>query len=124
LFAAFESLIPVNFIVGLKQEQSSIRRGLARIETIRETNFIASGYIVTGVTTVLLVVGMVLAKVDPFEESLFFTGVTTFVLVFLNLLIRDLDNPFGYYEKDSAEDVSLKPLDDLIENLRARSLAT
>jgi len=34
-------------------------------------------------------------------------------------LIHDLDNPFGYYERDSAEDVSLKPLDDLMAHLEA-----
>jgi hypothetical protein len=41
------------------------------------------------------------------------------ILVNLILPIRDLDNPFGYDEGDSAEDVSLKPLDDLVENLKA-----
>jgi hypothetical protein len=30
------------------------------------------------------------------------------------MLIRDLDNPFGYYEKENyADEVSLKPLFDL-----------
>jgi len=37
-----------------------------------------------------------------------------FLLSFLILLIRDLDNPFGYYENGSTEDVSLKPLEDFI----------
>jgi hypothetical protein len=37
---------------------------------------------------------------------------------FLGLLIQDLDNPFGYYEGDSVEDVSLKPLEDVISRLR------
>lgn len=59
-----------------------------------------------------------MSKIDPFYESLFFVGVISFLMVFLNLLIRDLDNPFGYSEGDSVEDVSLKPLDDLIDNLR------
>jgi predicted membrane chloride channel (bestrophin family) len=72
-------------------------------------------------TTLMLVIGLVLAKIDPFYESLFFVGVITFLLVFLNLLIRDLDNPFGYYEQGSAEDVSLKPLDDLAAHLSALS---
>ena len=40
------------------------------------------------------------------HESLFFVGVITFLLAFLNLLIRDLDNPFGYDEADSTEDAS------------------
>jgi len=69
------------------------------------------------ITTVLLTLGLIFSKIDPFYESLFFVGVITFLLTFLILLIRDLDNPFGYYESDSAEDVSLKPLDDLIGKL-------
>jgi predicted membrane chloride channel (bestrophin family) len=120
-FTAMEPLTQANFIVRLKQEQSNVRRILVRIHTIRETSFISSGYMVAEATTLMLVIGLVLAKIDPFYESLFFVGVITFLLVFLNLLIRDLDNPFGYYEGDSAEDVSLKPLDDLAEHLSAVS---
>ena len=118
-FVAFESLTQANFIVRLKQEQSNVRRLLVRIHTIRETSFISSGYMVAEITTLLLIGGLILSKIDPFYESLFFVGVITFLLVFLNLLIRDLDNPFGYYEGDSAEDVSLKPLDDVIAHLRS-----
>jgi len=33
----------------------------------------------------------------------------SYLLLFLTFLIRDLDNPFGYYEHTSSEDVSLKP---------------
>jgi predicted membrane chloride channel (bestrophin family) len=117
-FVAFEPMMQANFIIRLKQEQSTARRLLVRIHTIRETSFITSGYLVAQITTLLLVGGLILAKIDPFYESLFFVGVITFLLVFLNLLIHDLDNPFGYYEGDSAEDVSLKPLDDLASHLR------
>lgn len=117
-FVGFESHTQANFIVRLKQEQSNIRRMLVRIHTIRETSFISSGYMVAETTTFLVIVGLILSKIDPFYESLFFVGVISFLMVFLNLLIRDLDNPFGYSESDSVEDVSLKPLDDLIDNLR------
>jgi len=117
-FVAFESLTQANFIVRLKQEQSNLRRTLVRIHTIRETSFISSGYLVAQITTLLLVAGLILSKIDPFYESLFFVGVITFLLVFLNLLIHDLDNPFGYYDGSSAEDVSPKPLDDLMDHLR------
>ena len=37
----------------------------------------------------------------------------------LILLIPDRDHPFGYHAGNSAEDVSLKPLDGLVENLKA-----
>jgi hypothetical protein len=35
-------------------------------------------------------------------------------------LLRDLDNPFSYYEKDSVEKVSLRPIDDLKARLEAK----
>jgi hypothetical protein len=114
---AFEPLTQANFIVRLKQEQTNIRRLLIRIHTVRETSFVSSGYMIAEITTVLLTLGLIFSKIDPFYESLFFVGVITFLLTFLILLIRDLDNPFGYYESDSTEDVSLKPLDDLIDRI-------
>jgi predicted membrane chloride channel (bestrophin family) len=116
-FIAFEPLTQATFIARLKQEQTNIRRILVRIHTVRETSFVSSGYMIAEITTVLLILGLISSKIDPFYESLFFVGVITFLLTFLILLIRDLDNPFAYYESDSTEDVSLKPLDDLIQRL-------
>lgn len=116
-FLAFEPLTQATFIARLKQEQTNIRRILVRIHTVRETSFVSSGYLIAEITTVLLVLGLIFSKIDPFYESLFFVGVITFLLTFLILLIRDLDNPFGYYESASTEDVSLKPLNDLINKL-------
>lgn len=117
-FVDLEGSTQANFIARLKQEQHNIRRTLIRIHTVRETSFIPSGYLIAQVTTMLLIGGLVLSKIDPFYESLFFVGVITFLMRFLGLLIQDLDNPFGYYEGDSVEDVSLKPLEDVISRLR------
>lgn len=118
-FQLFESLTQANFIVRMKQDQNNIRRIITRIHTIRETNFVSAGYFIAAFTTILLSAGLILAKIDPFYESLFFVGVISFLLVYLLFLIRDLDNPFGYYEKSSIEDVSLKPLTDLINTLKS-----
>jgi predicted membrane chloride channel (bestrophin family) len=117
-FSGLEGLTQANFIARLKQEQSNIRRMLIRIHTVRETSFIPSGYLIARFTTLLLIVGLVLVNIDPFYESVFFVGIITFLLRFLSLLIKDLDNPFGYYEGDSVEDVSLKPLDDLAGRIK------
>ena len=38
-------------------------------------------------------------------------------MIYLLMLIMDLDNPFGYYENNSGEDVSLKPLEDTIKRI-------
>jgi hypothetical protein len=120
-WTALESLTQATFLTRLKQEQANIRRVVTRMHTIRETSFVPSGYMIADATTVCLTIGLILVKIDPFYECLFFVGLITFLLAFLILLIRDLDNPFGYYEGDSSEDVSLKPLIDALARLKAQA---
>ena len=117
--AAMEQWAQAALVGRLKQEQANVRRLVVRIDTIRETSFISSGYLIADAMTLLLCVGLVLVKYDPFYESIFFAGVITFLLVFLRTLIRDLDNPFGYYESSSGEDVSLAPIEQLAARLGA-----
>lgn len=119
-FLDLEPFTQANFIARLKQEQSSLRKVVIRIHTIRETDFISSGYFIASTTTVLLLLGLAFARIEPFYESLFFVVVVAYLLLFLMFLIRDLDNPFGYYEGGSSEDVSLKPLEDALGDLEAR----
>jgi hypothetical protein len=111
-FAAMEQWTQATLVARLKQEQSNLRRALIRIHTIRETSFVSAGYLLADITTVLLCMGLILARIEPFYESLFFVGVISYLMIFLLMLIRDLDNPFGYYERYSGADVSLKPLED------------
>ena len=112
-----EKIIQPNFIVRLKNETSLVKKLIIRIDTIRDTNFISSGYIIASITTVLMCLGLILSKIEPFYESLFFVGVISFLMIFLLLLIHDLDNPFGYNEKRSAENVSLHPILRLVEEI-------
>jgi hypothetical protein len=116
-FAAMEQWTQATLVARLKQEQSNLRRSLIRIHTIRETSFVSSGYLLADLVTVLLCIGLVLSKIEPFYESLFFVCVISYLMTYLLLLIRDLDNPFGYYERYSGEDVSLKPLEDTARRL-------
>lgn len=111
-FATLEQWTQATLVARLKQEQGNLRRTLIRIHTIRETSFISSGYLLADLITALLCIGLVLAKIEPFYESLFYVSVISYLMVYLLMLIRDLDNPFGYYERYSGEDVSLKPLED------------
>ena len=120
LTVQFEALQPFTqgtFVARLKQEQSNLRRTLIRINIIRETDFVSTGYLLADMITVLLCVGLVLTSVDPFYEGLFFAGVIAYLMIFLLLLIRDLDNPFGYYESGSSADVTLQPLEDTVARL-------
>jgi hypothetical protein len=116
-FGMLEPWTQSTFIARLKTEQSNLRRTLIRIETIRETSFVAAGYMLAYIITGLLCVGLVLAQMDPFHESLTFTGVIAYLLVFLLFLIRDLDNPFGYYERLSGADVSLVTFENSLKRL-------
>ena len=125
LFVALESFTQPNFIVRLKQEQSTMSRMLVRIHTIRETSFVSSGYIMAMVVTGLVLVGLLFLKIEPWYESVFLTGVIAWFLSYLLLLIRDLDNPFDYAPDGTARghEVSLKPLEDLEAKL-AREVAS
>jgi hypothetical protein len=116
-FAALEPATQGTWVARLKGEQSNLRRTLIRINTIRETNFVSTGYLLADVITILLCLGLTLTSLDPFYESLVFSGAIAYLMVFLLFLIRDLDNPFGYYEGASAADVSLQPLTDTVARL-------
>jgi predicted membrane chloride channel (bestrophin family) len=116
-FAVMEQWTQATLVARLKQEQGNLRRTITRIHTIRETSFISSGYLLADLITTLLCVGLILAKIEPFYESLFFVGVISYLMIYLLMLIRDLDNPFGYYDRFSGEDVSLKPLEDAASRL-------
>lgn len=119
-YSKLEGQIPANYIARLKQEQHNLRKLMIRTHVIRETNFISSGYLIASSSTILLLAGLVLAKIEPFYESLFFIGVVSYLLIFLIMLIHDLDNPFGYYEEGSSEDVSLRPLDNFIHDIKLK----
>ncbi len=113
-FLALEPLTQANFIVRLKNEQHNLRRLITRIHTIRETSFNPAGYAIAEIISVILCIGLIFTKIDPYYESVFFVAFVSFILIYMVLLIRDLDNPFGYYEKENyADEVSLKPLFDL-----------
>jgi predicted membrane chloride channel (bestrophin family) len=113
-FLALEPLTQANFIVRLKNEQNNLRRMITRIHSIRETSFNPAGYAIAEIISFILCIGLIFTKIDPYYESIFFVAFVSFILIYMVLLIKDLDNPFGYYEKENyADEVSLKPLFDL-----------
>jgi hypothetical protein len=117
-FLAFEALTQPNFIVRLKQEQNAIRRMVIRINTIRETSFVMAGYAIAEVTSLLLVLGLLFTEVGELGLEIFLVSTLAFLLGYMLLLIRDLDDPFDYDGADQAgaAEVSLAPL----EHLRSR----
>jgi hypothetical protein len=119
LFAKVENDTQANYIVRIKNEMSNLSRIIVRVDTIRDTSFIASGYHISISVTLLMCFGLIFSKIDPFYESLFFVSVISFIMIFLILLINDLDDPFAYSKKYSAENVSLYPLQRTLHEIEA-----
>jgi hypothetical protein len=111
IFVVLEPLTQANFIVRLKQEQNNLRRTVTRIHTIRETEFNPAGYAIAEILSTILCIGLIFTKIDPYYESIFFVAFVSFIMVYMVLLIKSLDNPFSYYDDENlTEDISLKPL--------------
>jgi hypothetical protein len=117
LFATIENDTQANYIVRLKNEMSGLSKTIIRVDTIRDTDFISTGYQIAISITTLMSFGLVFSKIDPFYESLFFVGVISFLMIFLILLIHDLDDPFAYSNKFSAENVSLYPIQRVLSEM-------
>lgn len=118
-FLILEAVTVPPFIARMKQEQTALRRVLTRMRTIKETSFVASAYTIAEIMSVLLVAGFLLAKIDPFYESLFFVGLIAFLFAYMLRLIKDLDDPFEYQDgRADADEIPLKPLQEAEERMQ------
>jgi hypothetical protein len=107
-----------NFIIKMENEQNNIRKIILRIHTIRDTDFIASAYAIVEALGVAIAFGMILIKIEPFYESLFFTILVTFLISYMFFLIKDLDNPFDYsVHGETGTEVSLRPIHEFISRI-------
>lgn len=100
-----------NYIIKMKTEQNVIRKIILRIDTIRDTGFIGSAYAIVEAMWIAIAFGLIIIKIEPFYASLFFTILVMFLISYMFLLIKDLDNPFDYSVKgESGTEISLKPI--------------
>ena len=107
-----------SFLSRMKNEQSNLRKMIIRVDNIRDLSFIQSAYAIVEILAFFVVIGLLILKLEPFYESLFFTMIVSFLVVYMILLIKDLDNPFDYSEHTkSGTEVSIKPLHDLTNRI-------
>ncbi len=106
--------VQANYIIKMKNEQNSLRKLVMRVDTIRDTEFVGSAYVIVETMGALVALGLLVIKIEPVYASLFLTLVVTFLIFYMFLLIKDLDNPFDYRANgESGTEISLKPLHDL-----------
>ena len=119
-FVEFEKEgIQPNYIIKLKNEQNSLRKMVMRVDTIRDTEFVGSAYAIVEAMGFLVALGLILIRIEPFYVSLFLTLLVTFLIFYMFLLIKDLDNPFDYsVHGETGTEVSLKPIHDLEDVLK------
>jgi hypothetical protein len=108
-FIKLEELTPPPFVARLKSEQMSVRKNINRAHTIKDTDFVGTGYAIVEIITGLLIFGFIFMRMDPFYEGIFFVSFVSFMLIYMIYFIKDLDNPFGYGEVGAVENVSLRP---------------
>jgi uncharacterized membrane protein YraQ (UPF0718 family) len=91
------------FIVKIRNEMSILEKLSYRIDTIMETAFLPSAYVIATVANAAVIVTLLFTKMDPYYEALALFSSVTFVLVSVLLLIHDMDNPFEVGKRTSAE---------------------
>ncbi len=100
-------------------EMAAILKLVNRIETIRETSFVKLVYWLAYAAIGLLCGGLILMANTRLHEAIFFIVVISLMMIFLISLIGDLDNPFGYGDPMSAEDISLDVLTSAVKRMQA-----
>ncbi|NPV51123.1 MAG: hypothetical protein HPY60_08025 [Candidatus Methanofastidiosum sp.] len=118
-FLEFESLTQANFIARMKQEQNNLRKLITRINVISSTSFIQSAYAIAEALAFFLIIGLLVLKIEPFYEALFFVILVSFLVIYMILLIRDLDDPFEYSNNgEFGSEISLAPIKNLEKRIK------
>jgi len=111
--------VPGPFCVKMRNDLASVDKLSYRIKIIMETSFIPAAYNIAILAMLFVVVILLCYKTEHYHDGLIFFGSVSFVLISLLMLIKDMDNPFEYGKKTSA-DVDLSVLFDLEKELENR----
>ncbi len=117
LFAQLETHTSGPVISRVQAEQGKLRLMMARIQLIRDTDFLPPAYVMLQVFLAGAIVTLLLTNGEQMSKTLVVSGFLFTSFVYLVALIHDLDNPFQY-DGRSCVDVDLAPLNDAIIRLQ------
>lgn len=112
--------VPANYIVKLKQQQALLLNNMYRVNYIQRIKFIPSAFVLVRSIVVLVVGLMVLTNIDPFYGGLALTGMLSFILTYVLVLIQVISVPF-HPKGTTRDDVSLFLLDETRELIMNRA---
>jgi len=116
-FAAMETGgVPPNFIVKLKQQQTQLLRSRQRVNYIQRISFIPSATILARSIVIGVIILLALTNIDPFYGGLVISGIISFTLIYMLILIHVISTPFHESGK-TQDDVSLFLINDAAEYL-------
>ncbi len=95
-------------------EQHNLRKAFSRVNVIRNTNFLATGYALLEVLAVVIICLLMIGKFDSELVRIIIVCFITQIFVYMLRLIKDIDEPFEYSPDGvvGAADVDLFPLFD------------
>jgi hypothetical protein len=105
------------------REVHNLRRAATRISVISRTGFVAAGYALLEVLTLMIIGMTVVGRFKNFLTEVVLVPFITLIFVYMLRLIRDLDDPFDYAPDGSrgSVEVELFPLKEYLARLRSRA---
>lgn len=91
------------YVIKMRNELNSIERLSNRVDTIAETSFLPAAYVLSQTAIALVTAVLLFTAVDPYLIGLCIIFAVSFLVFGILLLIRDMDNPFEYGGKGSAD---------------------
>jgi len=93
-------------------EQHNLRKLISRVNVIKKTYFLSTGYALLEVLTVVIIFLLLVARFENEVTSVIIISFITQIFVYMLRLIRDIDEPFEYSSSGRARaaDVDLSPL--------------
>lgn len=110
------------FVARCLVEQHNLRKLVMRIDVIRRTRFIQTGYALLQLFVLTSLVLLVFANFRNWQVQFLVVGTMALIYLYLLRLIRDLDDPFEYaagYVEGRSADVSPHPVLEFRERLEA-----
>jgi hypothetical protein len=93
--------LPAVWIARIKTEQATLKKIIFRMYNIKDTSFIPAAYAIVDILVFITLGILVLLKFDRFYEGLLMTGIVGYIFIYMTMLIKDIDDPFG--EKSYAD---------------------
>ena len=103
-------------------EQHNLRKLFSRVNVIKKTNFLSTGYALMEVLILVIIALMLISKFENETISIIIISFLTQIFVYMIRLIRDVDQPFEYSPTGTvrAADIDLFPLLDYDQRAKKR----